>query len=69
MNVDELVVGQEYRLTQCRVRFSLAPTRVWCRVIELDFLVMLNVHLFGALRKCFPGVGRGERLLWHLGVR
>ena len=57
------------RLTQCRVRFSLAPTRVWCRAIELDLLVMLNVHLFGALRKCFPSVGREERLLWHLGVK
>ena len=57
------------RLTQCRVRFSLAPTRVWCMVIELDFLVGLNDHLFGALRKCFPDVAREERLLWHLGVK
>ena len=58
------------RLIQCRVRFSLAPTRVWCRIIELDFLViMLNDHLFCALRKCFPDVAREERLLWHLGMK
>ena len=46
------------RLILCRVRLSLAPTKVWCRVIELDFLVMLNDHLFGAVRRCFPDVGR-----------